>query len=156
MAPHFIIEKLLPYCDVVMGNIWSLESLCAIKNLLEISEENDRTKLQQAGELSIQAMQAKYSNIRSVALTYRFDNLYWAMISYQNDFHVSKIFSPLTVIDKVGSGDCFMAGVIYGIINHWHPKNIVDFAAAAAVGKLAEKGDSTHQTVDQILNRVHE
>ena len=156
VAPHFIMEKLLPFCDVVMGNIWSLESLCAIKNPLEEAAENSQITLQQAGEFSIKALKLKYPNIQSVALTYRFDNLYWAMISYQNDFHVSKIFSPLTVNDKVGSGDCFMAGIIYGIVNHWHPKNIVDYAAAAAVGKLTEIGDNTHQTVDQILNRVHE
>jgi 2-dehydro-3-deoxygluconokinase len=54
----------------------------------------------------------------------------------------------------VGTGDCFMAGLIYGICNHHTPEELINFAAAAAVGKLYELGDATDQTVEQIKNRM--
>jgi 2-dehydro-3-deoxygluconokinase len=56
------------------------------------------------------------------------------------------------VVDKVGSGDCFMAGLIYGISTNHTATDIISFAAAAAFGKLQEKGDATQNSVKQIEN----
>ena len=67
-----------------------------------------------------------------------------------NEQVVSPIFKTNKIVDKVGSGDCFMAGLIYGISSNHHPKEIIGFAAAAAFGKLQEKGDATKNTVYQI------
>ncbi|TXH20586.1 MAG: sugar kinase [Chitinophagaceae bacterium] len=156
IAPHEVMNKLMPYCDVVMGNIWSIEALCAVENTVDAAFETSKSYLMIAGEKSITELKNKYPNIQTVALTFRFDQIYWAMMGHSNEYHISKVFSNYIMNDRVGSGDCFMAGMIYGIANQWHPKNIVDFASAAAVGKLAEKGDSTNQSVDQILNKVHE
>jgi 2-dehydro-3-deoxygluconokinase len=64
--------------------------------------------------------------------------------------HLSKEFSTRGVVDKVGSGDCFMGGLIFGISKGWAPQHVINFAAAAAIGKLQEHGDSTHQTVQQV------
>jgi 2-dehydro-3-deoxygluconokinase len=50
----------------------------------------------------------------------------------------------------VGSGDGFMAGLIYCILSGHQPKNIIGFAAAAAFGKLQEKGDATKNSIQQI------
>jgi 2-dehydro-3-deoxygluconokinase len=60
----------------------------------------------------------------------------------------------IPVVDKVGSGDCFMAGLIYGLGNDLPPKEIINFAAAAAVGKLQEKGDSTSQDLASIQSKI--
>jgi len=53
---------------------------------------------------------------------------------------------------KVGSGDCFMAGLIYGNIKKYSAQDIIDFAAAAAFNKLFIKGDATTATVEEIKN----
>jgi 2-dehydro-3-deoxygluconokinase len=63
---------------------------------------------------------------------------------------VSKTFEIKNVADKAGSGDCFMGGLIYGLSNNNFADEIINFAAAAAVGKLSEKGDSTKQTIEQV------
>jgi len=67
---------------------------------------------------------------------------------------VSKKFSIGNVIDKVGSGDCFMAGLIYGLYRKNVALDIINYASAAAVGKLQELGDATSQTVDQVKTRI--
>ena len=54
----------------------------------------------------------------------------------------------------VGTGDCFMAGLIYGIRHQYRPEEIINFAAAAAVGKLYELGDATEQSLEQIKKRM--
>jgi 2-dehydro-3-deoxygluconokinase len=50
----------------------------------------------------------------------------------------------------VGSGDCLMAGLIYGLINDRPLQVTLDFATAAAYNKLFIKGDTTNQTVNEI------
>jgi len=54
----------------------------------------------------------------------------------------------------VGTGDCFMAGLIYGIRHQHTPEENINFAAAAAVGKLYELGDATEQSLEQIKKRM--
>ena len=57
------------------------------------------------------------------------------------------MFEADTIVDKVGTGDCFMAGLIYGFYNHNEPQEILNYATAAAFGKLQEQGDATGQDV---------
>ena len=59
------------------------------------------------------------------------------------------------IIDKVGSGDCFMASLIYGLRNQFEAADLINFAAAAAVGKMQEKGDATNQTIESILDNIN-
>jgi 2-dehydro-3-deoxygluconokinase len=47
-----------------------------------------------------------------------------------------------------------MAGLIYGMHHNYTPEALINFAAAAAVGKLYELGDATEQSVEQIKNRI--
>ena len=58
-----------------------------------------------------------------------------------------------SVVDKVGSGDCFMAGLIYSDLQQMSPQEQINFATSAAFGKLQEVGDSTKQTIQQIQSR---
>ena len=67
---------------------------------------------------------------------------------------VSKTFPISNVVDKAGSGDCFMGGLIYGLINDHSPDATINFASSAAVGKLGEKGDSSKQTIEQVKARI--
>ena len=45
------------------------------------------------------------------------------------------------MIDKIGGGDAFSAGIIYGTLNNKSPQETVDFAAAAACCKHTIEGD---------------
>lgn len=54
-------------------------------------------------------------------------------------------------MDRSGSGDCFMAGLIYGFVtNPNDPQELLNYATAAAFGKLQEHGDATEQEVLQV------
>ena len=75
-----------------------------------------------------------------------------------NTQYISAEFNSERTIDKAGSGDCFMAGLIWSTTKNYAPQDVIDFAAAAAFGKLHEAGDTTSQTVEQIesiVKKVH-
>lgn len=96
-----------------------------------------------------------------MANTFRFDGKeqeisYYASIDTAGQQSVSPVFKTRSVIEKVGSGDCFMAGLIYGIISNHQPRDIISFAAAAAFGKLQERGDATQNSVEQIQHILSE
>ena len=56
--------------------------------------------------------------------------------SASNIFYVSATYHTDNVIDKVGSGDCFMAGLIYGVYNHLPFQQVVNFATGGSFSKI--------------------
>ena len=160
MAPSDIMPDLVQYCDVVMGNIWAANAL------LEIPvDEHIHAKGQQADYIyhafaTSEAIQKRFPRCKIVANTFRFDTpptglRYYTTLYVDGQQYVSPELLTESVVDRVGSGDCFMAGLIYGLYNQYPPQTVVDFAATAAFGKLQEAGDATSQTVADITKRQH-
>ena len=152
--PIDTLYELVNLCDVVMGNIWSAQALLDIKSSVENSIGKSDVELNAATEESILQLQAIFPKVKTAAYTCRLDNRYFANIRHNQKWAVSKSFTIGTVVDRVGSGDCFMAGLIYGLSRHSQLNELIDFAAAAAVGKLNEAGDFTRQTVNDITDRI--
>jgi 2-dehydro-3-deoxygluconokinase len=150
VEPFSVMQKLLPYCNVVMGNIWAAESLLNIPSSIESSNGKTKDELIEAAAKSMLQIHQQYNNVQTMAYTFRLQNEYFAVIQNGSQMKVSKFFELNNVKDKVGSGDCFMAGLIYGLQHNHTPQQIINFAAAAAVSKLGVIGDCTNQTVQQI------
>jgi len=150
--PVEVMSELLPYCNVVMGNIWAAEQLLDIPCPFKNSEEKSRDELITAGQNSMKHLQQAYPKTTTVAHTFRLQQTYFSVLHERDFITVSKEFSLQKTINKVGSGDCFMAGLIYGLSHQHQPQEIIDFASAAAVGKMLEQGDGTNQTISSIKN----
>ncbi len=93
-----------------------------------------------------------FPKVKTVANTFRFDSAsdhthYYTALYTNNQLYHSPEFNCGAVVDRSGSGDCFMAGLIYGFYNHNEPQEIINYATAAAFGKLQEQGDATGQDV---------
>ncbi len=150
-----VLPDLVKYCNVVMGNIWAANSLLEIPVDANIHQTPTHENYLKHATYSAQNIFEKFSNCKWVANTFRFDGNenaieYYASLNTKTEQVSSPIFQITKVVDKVGSGDCFMAGLIYGIASNHPPKNIIGYAAAAAFGKLQEKGDATNNTVQQV------
>ena len=60
----------------------------------------------------------------------------------------------IQIIDRVGSGDSFTAGLIYGLINGKSNQETVEFAAAASCLKHSVEGDYNRVTVEEVESLI--
>ena len=150
--PHEVMPALVEYCDLVMGNIWSANTLLGTTIDEGIHDKKSKQAyLDHAAATSLAIMQ-KFPKCKTVANTFRFDStndhlLYYTSLFTDSQLYCSPEFTCQGVVDRSGSGDCFMAGLIYGIYNQRAPQDILNYATAAAFGKLQEFGDATGQDV---------
>lgn len=150
--PIEIMPQIVEHCNVIMGNIWSANTLLGIPVDEHIHDKKSREAyLHHATETSKEICK-RFSKCTTVANTFRFDSnaddiLYYTSLFHNQQSYYSNEFTCKGVVDRSGSGDCFMAGLIYGLYNNNAPENIINYATAAAFGKLQEQGDSTAQDV---------
>lgn len=155
--PVEVMPELVKYCHVVMGNVWSAHQLLGTKLNNALNDECEKDFYVDQSSIVSKEIMSTYSNCKLVANTYRFSEedavRYYATLTNHTEHAVCKEHYTKTVIDKVGSGDCFMAGLIYATLNHFTTEQAINFAASAAFGKLQEVGDSTKQNSDLIQTR---
>jgi 2-dehydro-3-deoxygluconokinase len=156
--PLEIMPELVNYCDVIMGNIWSANSLLGIKVDEDIHDKGKKTDYFEHAKNTSVAIKKKFPKCKVIANTFRFDNenevlYYGSLFSEGVQFHSPEFYTK-KMIDKVGSGDCFMAGLIYALSKKYAPQDIINFAASAAFGKLHEAGDATKQNEEMIKARI--
>jgi 2-dehydro-3-deoxygluconokinase len=150
------MPALTEYCDLVMGNVWAAETMLNIAADPDLKKKDSKEiYLEQAKQTSEEIMR-RFPQCKSVANTFRFDHTgiiqYYTALYHAKKLFVSKEYKTETVIDKVGSGDCFMAGLIYGHLQEWSAQQIIEFATAAAFKKLFIKGDATTSSVEEIMS----
>ena len=152
-TPLEIMPELAAYCDLIMGNVWAAERMLGIPVGDHVVPADIQEVYLAQGRETAAAIQEKFPRCKWVANTWRFDReslTYYASLHRDGELFLSKTHSATAVVDRVGSGDCFMGGLIYGMTSGLAPQQTVDFAAAAAFGKLFIVGDATTQTVEQI------
>ncbi|MFP5039516.1 sugar kinase [Parasediminibacterium sp. JCM 36343] len=150
--PVDIMPQLAAYCDVIMGNIWSANTLLGIEVNEHIHDKKSKAAYLSHSEKTARAIIEKFPKCKTVANTFRFDGsgnhiLYYTGMFTENQHFASPEFACEGVVDRSGSGDCFMAGLIYGLYNQLPPQETLNYATAAAFGKLQEQGDATGQDV---------
>lgn len=156
--PVEIMPALVKYCDVIMGNLWAANTLLGIEIdplLLTTLEKQANYDYPAHGKATSEAIQKAFPTCKFVANTYRFDHKaegiqYYTTLFTEGQQYQSPEYLTDSVVDKIGSGDCFMGGLIYGLSQNHAPQTIIDFASAAAFGKLQEYGDATQQTTEQV------
>lgn len=148
--PVEVMPELVQYCQVIMGNIWSAQTLLGIPSTLPDSEGKSKDALIEAAGASMLKLHQQYPHAQTFGYTFRLHKEYFAVLQHGRERAISNVYKIGEVKDKIGTGDCFMAGLIYGLFHQQPAKEIIDYAAAAAVGKLYEIGDATQQHIEDV------
>jgi 2-dehydro-3-deoxygluconokinase len=144
--PIAVMPQLVAYCDVIMGNIWAANKMLGAKVDETLDRNTSKEEYLAAANASAQEVFEQYPRCKHIAHTFRFmdnpqHNLFYG--TYHNrttDVH-SKTLETQQVIDRIGSGDAFMAGLIHALVHDMSAQQIVDTATAAGFHKLFIKGD---------------
>lgn len=158
-TPLDVMPGLTKYCHLIMGNIWAANQMLGTPLDQEAIAADTKEQYLQAARQSAADIIKAFPKCDRVAFTFRFSaapthNLYYAVYWKDGELFVSKQYETNEVVDRVGSGDCFMAGLIHANLNGYTNQETVNYAAAAAYSKLFVTGDfnlTTREKISQLM-----
>lgn len=152
--PLEVMPRLAEYCTLIMGNIWAANKMLGIPMHEKLTAGEKKEQLLLHGRLTSEEIIRRFPSCTAVANTFRFDYQkgirYFTTLYTEERYNHSREYIAEKVVDKVGSGDCFMAGLIYGLYKKMPLKDTVEFATAAAYNKLFIFSDATSSSVEEI------
>jgi 2-dehydro-3-deoxygluconokinase len=155
VAPMEVMPGLVEYCDLVMGNLWAAEKMLGIPVDPGLTEKGNKEDFLEHARRSSEQIIGRFPRVRRVAKTFRFDRgekgiHYYTTFFTDGRLYSSREYSSDAIVDKVGSGDCYMAGLIRGLYRQEQVADVVEFATAAAFFKLFIPSDATDQPAEDI------
>ena len=151
-----IMTELTSYCDVILGNEEDAEKHFGIKpEGLDITTQGHDVTAD--AFLSVcKQMMVKFPRAKKVITTLRgsisASHNTWAGVLYDGTkMFETRQYQITDIVDRVGGGDSFMGGLIYGLLTYpGDDQNALDFAVAASCLKHTIKGDANLVTVEEV------
>ena len=150
-----VMSQLLPFVDVCIANEEDASDVFGIK--AENTDVYSGSLNREAYKEVVQKLITRF-NLKKAAITLResisanYNN--WAAMLYDGkEFFYSKKY-PVHIVDRVGGGDSFGAGLIYGFLEGWPSNEILEFAAAASCLKHSIEGDFNLTSVDEVKKLI--
>ena len=145
-----VMGRLVPQVDVCIANEEDASDVFGIK-----AKNTDITSgsLSHDGYKEVARILSDRFGFKKVAITLREsisanDNNWAGMLYDGKDFCFSKKY-PVHIVDRVGGGDSFGAGLIYGSLQNWPSKETLEFAVASSCLKHSIEGDYNLVSVDE-------
>ena len=146
-----VMTKLCQYVDVCIGNEEDADTTLGFK-----AKDTDVTK----GELNLEGFKDVFRQMKEkfgfkyIASSLReshsaSDNGWSALVYDGNEFYHTKQYE-VRIVDRVGSGDSFASGFIYGLITNMGLKDAAEFGVAASALKHTIPGDLNHATLNDV------
>lgn len=139
-----VMPDLVSFCDVIIGNEEDAQKVFGI-SAEGCDTDNgviDSSKYEKVGS----ALMQKFPKAGIVAITQRSsinaDHNVWAAVLYDGKgLKYSKRYDITDIVDRVGGGDSFAAGLIYGLVEYKDTQKALEFATAASCLKHTIEGD---------------
>lgn len=150
-----VMTRLCQYVDVCIGNEEDADTTLGFT-----SKGTDVTK----GELNLDGYKDVFQQMREkfgfkyIASTLReshsaSDNGWSALVYDGSEFYHTKSYE-VRIVDRVGSGDSFASGFIYGLVSGMKMSDAAEFGVAASALKHTIPGDLNHATLSEVKDLV--
>ena len=138
------LKQILPYVDYLSAGKLDAQYLLGIENAQDLSLEQ-----------CYQEMQKLYPNIQVIYSTNRTilsakHNQLQGTIYAQNQYYESEVIDIPDIIDRVGGGDAYSAGILHGLLSGYSAQETVNFATAASALKHMVYGDCNQFTLEEV------
>lgn len=147
-----VMPKLVKYCDYGIANEEDCQKSLGFNIDVAVESGNlDTEKYKVLGDKVLEV----YPNLKAIAITLResisADNNGWAAcLNDRKGFYLSRKYEIRDIIDRVGGGDSFAAGLIYGLNTYTSKQDALEFAVAASCLKHSILGDFNRVSVSEV------
>ncbi len=147
-------RALAPLVDVLLGNE---EDFTAALGFSVAGLEEGHSQLDPASFMAmIKKVLTEFPNLKVVATTLRHARTAtlndWGAICWcDGRFYQASVRENLEIYDRVGGGDSFASGLIYGFLSGKEPQWSVDCGAAHGALAMTTPGDTTMATLEEVL-----
>ncbi len=148
-----VMPALVSQCNVAIGNEEDAEKVFGIA-----APGADVTGGKVEAESYVHVcdeLRKLFPNLETIAITLRGSrsashNTWSAILQHQGEAFVGPFLDIVPIVDRVGGGDSFMAGLIYGLRTYEKKQDAVDFAVAASCLKHSIFGDFNLVSVAEV------
>ena len=145
------MSKLMEYVDVLIANEEDSESVFGIE---APNTDVSGGKISHEGYKEVAKILKDKFGFTKVTITLResisaSDNNWAGMLYDGKEFYFSKTY-PVHIVDRVGGGDSFGAGLIYALLNGYGPQDTIEFAVAASCLKHSIEHDFNLVSADEV------
>lgn len=149
-----VMTELVRYVDTVIANEEDFQKSLGLSAESSSAVEEGQIDVELYKKIASTAME-KYPNIKRVAITLResrsANHNDWSACLYNGkDFFLSRKYSITDIVDRVGGGDSFGGGLIYGLNTYDDEKTALEFAVAASCLKHTIPGDYNRVSVSEV------
>ena len=152
-TPSEVMPELVGYCDLAVGNEEDAHKVFGIK-AADTDVTSGRVDADKYHHVC-QELARRFPNLKRVAITLRgsisASRNTWSAVLWDNgDLFTGPSFDITHIVDRVGGGDSFVAGLIYGLHTYGNGQQALDFATAASCLKHSIYGDFNLVTVAEV------
>jgi 2-dehydro-3-deoxygluconokinase len=148
-----INREIAKYVDVMIGNEEDFSAALGFK--LESADKGFKGLDIENYKDMIRTVSAEYTNLKAIATTLR-DVVTatindWSAILYTDgDFYRSIERPKLEIFDRVGGGDSFASGLIYGFLTNKDPETAINYGAAHGAIAMTTPGDTSMASLKEV------
>ena len=150
-----VMPQLVECCDVILGNEEDAEKVFGIKpDGFDVTATAGRVEAAEFESVCRQLMD-RFPRAEKVIITLRgsinANHNTWGGVLYDGEkLYSSKRYDITHIVDRVGGGDSFMGGLIYGLRHYSSSQQALEFAVAASALKHTIYGDFNQVTVAEV------
>lgn len=140
---HEVMRELVKYADVIIANEEDIQNCLAIEAKADVTSGSLDTEEYKNLALKVKE---EFPNVSTVAITLResksADTNGWsAALLGKTGFYLSRHYDITDIVDRVGGGDSFAAGIIYALSHFEDEQYCINFAVASSCLKHSIEGD---------------
>ncbi len=148
-----VTKNLVPYIDVLIGNEEDFQKVLGFQ--VEGTDEHLKRLPVEGYRKMVEKVVKAYPSVQAVGTTLRevvsgLVNNWSAIMYYDGTFYQSRKYENLEIEDRVGGGDGFCSGFVYGFLHGMTPQECVEMGAAHGALLQSTRGDTSMVTMEEI------
>lgn len=147
-----VMSEMTSYSDIVIANEEDCQKSLGLK--CESNVEGGKLEKDDYKKLSDELL-SQFPNVKKAAITLRESksadiNFWGACLNNGEEFILSRKYEMYDIVDRVGGGDSFAGGLIYGLNELGDDREALEFAVAASCLKHTIDGDFNRVSIDEV------